>query len=90
MTRHERLAHDRERLDEQIVEIFALFEPAAELTGLGLEGVVGERLHLGFERVDLGHERSQCLERLPSPARRILSRMPIAASMLPAPRPESR
>ena len=63
-----RLADDRERLDQQVVEILAVGEPLAELGRLGPQRVVGQRLHLGFERVDVGHQRAaapsaSCLRR---------------------------
>ena len=51
------LADHGERLDQQVVEVLAVVEPLAELGGLGLERVVGQRFDLGLERVDVGHER---------------------------------
>ena len=39
-----RLAHDGERLDQQVVERLAAFDAAAELGGLGTQRVVAERL----------------------------------------------
>ena len=54
---HAGLAHDGERLDQQVVERLAVVEPLAELAGLGPEGVVGQRLHLGLELADVGHQR---------------------------------
>ena len=53
------LAGDGEGLDQQVVERLAVGEALAELGGLGLQLGVGERLELGFERVDLGHQRLQ-------------------------------
>ena len=48
------LAADREGFDEDIFERLALGQAVAELGRLGGEGLVGERLHGGLERVDLG------------------------------------
>ena len=54
-------AHNGERLDQQIVRLFALIESRTEFTCLGLERVVAQHLDLGFHRVDIG---DQCLEGL--------------------------
>ena len=59
-----RLADDREGLDQQVVEARTLVEPLAELAGLGLELLVGEPLHLGLERGDVGHQGLQRLDLL--------------------------
>ena len=50
------LAGYGEGLDEQVVDLLALLDPALELTGLGLQRVVAERLQLGLERVDVRDE----------------------------------
>ena len=59
-----RLATDSERLEHQIVEIGTVVEPLAELGGLGLEGVVGQRADFGLEGVDVGHHALQRLDLL--------------------------
>ena len=66
------LAHDRERLGQQVVEHVGdevllvlgflavgagVVDPLLELGRLGRELLVGEALDLGLERVDLGHDR---------------------------------
>ena len=56
------LAHDRERLGQQIVERFALGKACAELGRLGAQLFVGERLNRRLERADLGDERTQPLQ----------------------------
>ena len=56
------LADGGERLGEQVVEVLAPLEAPAELGGLGAELVVGEALHVGLERADLGDDRLQQLE----------------------------
>ncbi len=56
------LADDREGLDEQVVEVLAVVEPLAELAGLGPQRVVGQRLELGLEGVDVGDQGLQGLE----------------------------
>ena len=43
-----RLPHDRERLDQQVVEVLAVVQPLPELGRLGLEVGVRQRLHLGL------------------------------------------
>ncbi len=48
------LAAGGERLGQQIVERFALGEPRTERRGTCPELLVGQRLHLRFEGVDLG------------------------------------
>ena len=58
------LAHDRERLGQQIVQRLALFEPLAELGGLAAELVIGERSELVFERVDVAHGAFQTAQGL--------------------------
>src|SRR5262245_56755114 len=55
-----RLACDRERFDQEIVEVLAVVEPLTELGGLGGEGVVRQPFHLRFEGVDVRHEACQC------------------------------
>ena len=52
-------ADDGERLDEQVVERFALGNAVAEFRGLSAELLVGERLHRRLQRADLGDERAQ-------------------------------
>ncbi len=56
------LADDGERLDEQVVEGFALSNPRAEFRGLPAELLVGERLNRRLERADFGDERAQTLQ----------------------------
>ncbi len=56
-----RFAHDREGVDQQVVDLGPLLDLGPELRRLGPERVVVQRLHLGFEGVDVGH---QGLERL--------------------------
>ncbi len=58
------LATDGERLEQEVVEVGAVVEPLAELVGLGLERVVGQRADLGFEGVDVGHHALQRLDLL--------------------------
>jgi hypothetical protein len=48
-----RLANDRERLDEQVVERLAGGDALAELVGLRAQLFVGEGLDLRFERANL-------------------------------------
>ena len=56
------LAHARERLGQEVVEILALVEALAELLGLGAQSVVGERGDLVLEGVDLVDALVQPLE----------------------------
>ena len=46
------LAHGRERLDQQILEVFAAGEALAEAVGPGAQLGVGQSLELGLQRVD--------------------------------------
>ena len=55
------LPHRRERLHEEVVEVGAVRQAAAELGGLGLERLVGEGTELGLECVDV---RDEALEGL--------------------------
>ena len=64
MTRDGGLAHDGEGLDQQVVEVGAVVEALAELGRLGLQLVVGQPLHLGLERVDVGDHPLEGLELL--------------------------
>ncbi len=57
-----RFAHDRERLDEQIVERLAVRQALAEFHRLRAQLFVAERLHLRLERVDLLNERAEALQ----------------------------
>ena len=59
-----RLAHHRERLDEEVVDVGAVVEPLPELVGLGFECVVGQRLDLGTQRVDVGNDSFEGLDLL--------------------------
>ena len=52
---HARLAHDRERLDQQVVQRFAVFETFFELNRLMPQLFVAELLHLRLERIDRRH-----------------------------------
>ncbi len=58
------LAHHRERLDQQVVELGPVLETLAELGGLAPQDVVGQLLELGLERVDLGDHPMERLELL--------------------------
>src|SRR3954447_4512794 len=49
-----RLAHGRERLEQELLERLAVLEPLPELRGLAAQLVVGERLEVGLERGDVG------------------------------------
>ena len=53
------LADDGEGFGQQVVERLAVGEPRAELGGLAAQLLVGERLDLRLERVDLGDERAE-------------------------------
>ena len=79
-----RLAGDGERLDQQIVERGAVGEALAELVGLGLQLLVGERSISDSSALMSGTRPSSALSFLPSPARRMRSRMPMRRSSLPA------
>ncbi len=54
-----RLPGDGKGLDQEVVGRLAVVEALAELTRLGPQRVVGQRLHFGLERVDVGYERLQ-------------------------------
>jgi len=56
------LAHDGEGLFENLVEGLAGGQAVLELLGLGAQLVVGERLHLRLESVDLGDPRVESLD----------------------------
>ncbi len=58
-----RLAGHRERLQEQVVQRFAVRVALLELVGLGPQLVVGELLELGPEREDLIREVGEPLDR---------------------------
>ena len=58
------LAHHRERLDQQLVEVLAVGQTLAELGRLGLQGLVGEGFHLVLEGADVGHDAGQGLHLL--------------------------
>ena len=58
------LAHDGERLDQQVVEALAAVDAAAELGGLGLQRVVGQLGRRLGEGVDVRHQALQRLELL--------------------------
>ena len=57
-----RVADDRERLRQDVVERLALCEAVAELRGARPQGVVGQRLRPGLERVDLHDDLLQSSE----------------------------
>ena len=57
--------HDGEGVDQEIVDLDTLLELGPELTRLGPERVVAQRLHLGFEGVDVGHQGLKGLELAP-------------------------
>ena len=57
-----RLPGDGKGFDQEVVGLLAIVEALAELTRLGPQRVVGQRLHFGLERVDVGHERLQGLQ----------------------------
>ena len=54
---HRCFTHRREHLYEEVVEARAVFDPGAKLPRFALQLIVGERLHLGFERIDIGNDR---------------------------------
>ena len=56
------LAHDRERLDQQVVDRLAVLDALAELRRLRLQLGVGQLLHRRLERVDVGHEPGDRLD----------------------------
>ena len=55
-------AADRERLRQQLVQRFALADAPTELFGLGLQRLIGEPLHLRFQRIDLLDDAVELLE----------------------------
>ena len=57
-----RLAHDRKRLDEKIVQRFAVLQPFFELDRLVAELLVRQCFHLRLQLVDRLHLRIQLLE----------------------------
>jgi len=61
---HTRLAHRGIGLEEQVVELFAVVEPRAELGRLRAELCIRERLKLGLERRDVRRLLDQPLGRL--------------------------
>ena len=58
----ERLAHRRERLEEDVLERLAVRDALPELGGLALQLLVGELLELRFERSDVLRLAAQPLE----------------------------
>ena len=56
------LAHHGERLGQQVVERLAVGEALAELDGLAAQLLVGQRLDVRLEGVDLRHDRAQALQ----------------------------
>ena len=73
-----RLADRGERLDQQVVELLAVVEPLAELTGLGLEVVVGRALRSRARSAPIsGTSSASALTFRPSPTRRNLSNSPM-------------
>ena len=54
-----RLPHDRVRLNEEVVESFALVQALPELHGLVRQGFIAEALHLGLEVADQRDELGQ-------------------------------
>ena len=61
------LAHDRERLDGQVVELGAVGQALAELGGLRLQCLVAQALRLGLQRVDVRDHALQRFELLALP-----------------------
>ena len=57
-----RLAHGRERLEEEVLERLAVLQPLPELGRLGAQLVVGELLEVGLERGDVGRLSGQPLD----------------------------
>ena len=53
---------DGERFDHQGVKRFALRQPRLEFGGLGLQGVIGQRLQGFFDFIDPGHQRAQLFD----------------------------
>ena len=49
----ERLAHGRERLEEELVDVLPVLDPLLELDGLRGELLVGQLLEVGLERADV-------------------------------------
>ena len=72
----ERLAHRRERLEEDVLERLAVRDALPELGGLALQLLVGELLELGLERADVLRLMRSRLSRRPSPTRRKRSNPP--------------
>ena len=57
-----RLAHGREGVDQQVVELGAVGELLLELRGAGAQLLVRQRLELRLELVDRGDDRPQALD----------------------------
>ncbi len=78
------LAGDGERLDQEVVEGGTVVEALAELAGLGLQVVVGQALAVvGSSALMSGTMPCSALSFLPSPARRMRSRMLMRPTSLP-------
>ena len=58
------LAHDRERLDQDVVERGAVGQPLTELGRLALQLVVGQASHVVAMGVDVGDDRLEGLDLL--------------------------
>ena len=54
---HRCFTHRREHFYEQVVEARSVLDPGPKLPRFTLQLIVGERLHLGFERIDIGDDR---------------------------------
>ena len=79
------LARDRERLDQEVVEVLAVVEPLAELGGLGPRARRRTASPVsGSKALMSGTRLASARTFLPSPARRMRSRTPMGYPMLPA------
>ncbi len=56
------LATERERLDQQLVEVMAVLGALTQLVGAGAQPCVVERLELGFQLVDGSRDRRVALD----------------------------
>jgi hypothetical protein len=57
-----RFADGRERFRQQVVQRFVGLEAAAELAGLVTQRLVGQRLVVALQRVDLGQDGPELLD----------------------------
>ncbi len=59
---HRCLAHGGEGFGQDVVDLLAIGQAGAELVGLRGQVCVGQRLHIGFERVDLVDDLAERLD----------------------------